>query len=145
MELVITNKLETDLTDFCNQIIMKMQEYIMIEVNQDHLEVFDNFINQKMQIPWVSQKMKRPLKTGSLLKASCQHLKVNNFNNQTYIIKIDSNATIPETYAKFIDIAKLVNYGNIQLSPYPIITKMMNYFADNLDKFYIDYSKGELV
>jgi hypothetical protein len=61
------------------------------------------------------------------------------FNN--IIIEINPNAMIPNTSAKFIDIVKLINYGNLSLQEYPIMDQIMNYFAININSYYNKYLK----
>ena len=60
------------------------------------------------------------------------------------VIEIDPNQIIPETEAKFIDIAKLINYGNAEIRGYKILDKMMNHFAKNIKQYYLDFIEEAL-
>lgn len=139
MELRIKNPAKLELSNFCNYLISKMVTYISNAINDSQLIRFDKYINNNLKIKFID-KFPRLLKSRNVLITAVQTLYcVKQVND--YIIKINPNNFIPNTYAKFIDIVSLINYGNMQLQSYPIIDEMFDYFAANLNQYYNDYLK----
>lgn len=139
MELRIKNPAKLELSNFCNYLINKMVTYISNTINDRQLIRFDKHINNNLKIKFID-KFPRLLKSRDVLITAVQTLYYIKQGND-YIIKINPNNFIPNTYAKFIDIVSLINYGNMQLQSYPIIDEMFDYFADNLNQYYNDYLK----
>lgn len=133
MNLIIESAV--DITDFCNWLITQIQSYIKLNLNNKKVERFDKYINEN-----IPMQPKRILTTAELISAASYNLVVNKIQNN-YIIQIDSNVFIPNTFAKFINIMQLINYGNLVLPPYPIWTETFNYFADNINKYLEIYLK----
>ena len=139
MELIIENPNNLNLDAFCSYLISEMIEYIDNTINDNQLIRFDSYINNNLKIKFID-KFPRLLKSRYILITAVQTLYYVKQGND-YIIKINPNNFIPNTYAKFIDIVSLINYGNMQLQSYPIIDEMFDYFAANLNQYYNDYLK----
>lgn len=114
-----------------------MQKYMEIYLDERQLARFDAFLNNESIIMF-TDKASRYVSTRNILIGGVYNLIVEKVQN-SYNIKIDPNINIPNTYAKFIDVIKLVNNGNLSLAAYPIYTDMMNHFAENLQDYYGDY------
>lgn len=139
MELIIDNPDNLDLNNFCSYLISEMIDYMENTINDSQLIRFNEYINNNLNIRFID-KLPRLLKSRNILITAVQTLYYVKQGND-YIIKINPNNFIPNTYAKFIDIVSLINYGNIQLQSYPIIDEMFDYFANNLNQYYNDYLK----
>ncbi len=139
MELIIENPNNLNLDAFCSYLISEMIEYIDNTINDNQLIRFDSYINNNLKIKFID-KFPRLLKSRDILITAVQTLYYVK-QGDDYIIKINPNNFIPNTYAKFIDIVSLINYGNMQLQSYPIIDEMFDYFAANLNQYYNDYLK----
>ena len=139
MELIIENPNNLNLDAFCSYLISEMIEYIDNTINDNQLIRFDSYINNNLKIKFID-KFPRLLKSRDILITAVQTLYYVKQGND-YIIKINPNNFIPNTYAKFIDIVSLINYGNMQLQSYSIIDEMFDYFAANLNQYYNDYLK----
>ena len=134
MELIIENPNNLNLDAFCSYLISEMIEYIDNTINDNQLIRFDSYINNNLKIRFID-KFPRLLKSRDILITAVQTLYYVKQGND-YIIKINPNNFIPNTYAKFIDIVSLIDKGNIDIPPYPIFTDAMEYFADNLQMYY---------
>lgn len=139
MELTIDNPDNLNLDAFCSYLISEMVDYIDSTIDSNQLIRFDEYINNNLNIRFID-KLPRLLKSKNILIAAVQTLYYIKQGND-YIIKINPNNFAPNTYAKFIDIVSLINYGNMQLQSYPIIDEMFDYFADNLNQYYNEYLK----
>ena len=132
MNLIIESKV--DITDFCEWLVVEhITPYIATHINQKKAQRFDDIINK-----YIVTLPKRMLFTDDIILASAYNLIVSK-EDDNHIIRIDSNAFIPNTNAKFISIAELINYGNLSTQAYPIYTETFNYFADNIDKYFNMY------
>lgn len=140
MNLIIQNKSNIELTDFCNFIINKMQEYLPSIIDERKLVKFNEYLNNNYQIRFTYKAYTLSVK--SLLISGVYNLVCKKHGND-YIIEIDRNVNIPNTYIKLIDIIKLVNYGNLSLQAYPIYDELMNKFANDLDMLYEQYINGD--
>jgi hypothetical protein len=118
MYLELESSSNESLYDFCNYIIVKMQDYLQNSINENKLKKFNDYINSNKIVKFVD-KIDRYVNCVNILIASTYNLIILK-SNKTYIIKINPNANIPNTYAKFIDVVKLIDKGNMSLSSYPI-------------------------
>lgn len=139
MYLELESSSNESLYDFCNYIIVKMQDYLQNSINENKLKKFNDYINSNKIVKFVD-KIDRYINCANILIASTYNLMVLKSKNN-YTIKINPNVHIPNTYAKFIDIVKLINNGNMVLSPYPVWTNMVKHFDDNANLYYEKYLK----
>lgn len=139
MNLVI-NKGDLEITNFSYWLIPYIQEFLINQINKRKLIKFDKFLNDN-KIIYFNYKEDRIISSKNILIGAIYNLRVINKANEI-IIEINPNSIIPNTSAKFIDIIKLINYGNLLLEAYPILDKTMEYFASNIDYYYEKYMKG---
>lgn len=59
-----------------------------------------------------------------------------------YKIEFDKDSTVYGLNVKNIDIVNLINYGNLVVKPYPIFTKMFDYFNNNISELQEEYLLG---
>lgn len=137
MNLVINNPESVDLTEFCNWLIIHMQEYIRKYLNEKHLIRVNEYLNTDLTFKTIYQVL-TPLSAKDILIGSTYNLRVKKQLDR-YIIEINPNITIPNTSAKFINIVKLINDGNLIINGYPIYDEMMQYFANNIDYYFNEY------
>ncbi|WP_300924727.1 hypothetical protein [uncultured Clostridium sp.] len=82
----------------------------------------------------------RIISAKNILLGGIYNLRVRISGNNSFI-EIDPSVIIPNTSAKFIDIVKLINFGNLDLQGYRIISDTMEYFAENINLFYNQFLK----
>lgn len=58
---------------------------------------------------------------------------------QNYSIEFDDTIYYPNTNIKLVTLLKLINYGNREIKPIPIITKEFDYIKAELDSLYNKY------
>ena len=128
---------DKDLTNFCNWLIPKIQEYFIDSINVKKLELYNIYLNGNKVILF-DYGGKRILSAKNILIGGIYNLIVKRTINK-FIIEINPNIFIPNTSAKFIDIVKLINFGNMSLQGYPVVTETMDYFANNINKYYNEF------
>ena len=136
------NNCDYDISDFISTtLIPKIKDTFISYLDTKRLIAFDIYLNSnKLRIFGINNP-KIIISSKNILLGAINNLKINR-NSNNYIIEIDPNITIPKLKAKFIDIANLINYGNLGLSSYPIFDKTFNYVASIYGKLYEDYING---
>lgn len=125
------------------KLIPEIQNYFISSINPQRLEPFDKFINDISNIQYgLPENKKRYISTYDLLIACIYNLVYKKMGRQC-IIEINSTKNAPNTNAKLLWIAKLVNYGNMQLAPYPIITELFDHFANIFYRIVNEYKKEQ--
>lgn len=138
MELHIELEQDLELYNFLKWLPNKMADYLIENIDSRKLIYFDEYINSDNIIKWRSERLKHILTSKDILIAGTYNLTIDH-NNNSYTIRLNPNAFIPDTYAKFINIINLINYGTLTLFAYPIYDKMMEFFAENIQSFYQVY------
>ena len=133
IELSIISK-EKDLSEFIEWLVPYFREYLIAHINDKKLLKFDEFVSTS--IKWDYKN--KTVKSRDILIASTYHLRTK-INKDKYSIYIDYNDNIPQSSAKFIDIIKLINFGNLSFTAYPIYTNTIKYFENNIDYYYSLY------
>ena len=141
MNLHISNEDELDLNEFCNWLIEQMQIYMQSNIDERQLARFDAFIFNNQIIRTIDNS-NRYISCKSILIGSTYNLIFEKTSNE-YIISINPNINIPNTYNKFIDIVSLIDSGNLSLPSYPIYSDMMEFFAKDLQLYYEEYIRSE--
>lgn len=141
MNLHISNEDELDLNRFCNWLIEQMQIYMQSNIDERQLARFDAFIFNNQIIRTIDNS-NRYISCKSILIGSTYNLIFEKTSNE-YIISINPNINIPNTYNKFIDIVSLIDSGNLSLPSYSIYSDMMEFFAKDLQLYYEEYIRSE--
>lgn len=139
MNLIIDKQEGIDLVPFCNWLIPKIQEVLVDEINENKLIKIDLFLNEH-KLLYFNYNEDRVISSKNILIGAIYNLHIQDNQNEV-VIEINPNTIIPNTFAKFIDIVKLINYGNLSLQGYPILDITMEFFAENIDFYYNEYLK----
>ncbi|MGM9544317.1 MAG: hypothetical protein ACI3T9_04975, partial [Romboutsia timonensis] len=110
MNLIITDVKGKNINKFVNWIIEQIQTYFIGSIKNSKLIKFDDYLQD---FDWgFKDNKKHYISTKQIIIGAIYNLRYKK-SQDTYTIEIDPNILIPNTTAKFIDIAKLVNYGNV--------------------------------
>lgn len=139
MELTIENNDKLELEEFSQEIIELMKEYLITHIEESKLIRWDEYLNKEIKWGW-KYKVKI-IRAKTLLLGAAYNLQIIERTNKI-TIRINPNAIINETNKKYIDILKLITYGNLSIQGYPIWEQMMNYFAKNISDIYESYEAG---
>ena len=134
MKLIIENPTGEDLKPFINDcIIPAIAQVIYSILDKKQLLKFDNYLSNKFNNINVN--------THKIINLGIKNLTIQKWENQ-YQVQINPNINIPGIPAKLYDICALINYGNMELSPYPIFDKAMNKLALFVPSLYQEYNFG---
>lgn len=138
MNLKILDIQSKNFDSFIEWLIKQIQQYFIGSINPDKLIIFDIYFKD---FNWgFKDKRTHFISTNQLLISTIYNLRYTK-SMDNYTIDINPNVIIPNTSAKFIDIAKLINYGNLEVPAYPIFTDTFDYIADNFEFFFNEYSR----
>lgn len=135
--MVLNIESDKDITGFCEWLIPIIQDHFIKSIDNRKLEQFNIYLNANKVILF-NYNEKRLISARNILVGAIYNLHLKH-NLNKYIIEINPNSTIPNTSAKFINIAKLINFGNMSMAGYNVLSNIMNYFADDIDSYYNDY------
>ena len=137
MKLIIDNPTKEDLKPFINdQVIPAIAQIIYSIIDKKQLLKFDNYLSYKFKniIPTL-------IDTNTIIHLGVKNLIIYNCKDY-YQIQINPNINIPGISAKLYDICALINYGNVELQPYPIFNKAMDKIAPFIPLLYQEYKFG---
>ena len=118
MNLIINNPSQDPLEDFIfNNVMPEIHLNFFKNIDIDRLKLWNSYFEN--QYDW-GPALNPPGSALDILIQGINSLKVKNSQNSSYTISIDSNKNIPGTTAKLYDLCSLINYGNLEVPPYPI-------------------------
>ena len=134
MRLIIENSYNEDLEPFINDIIIPACSQIFYSIiDRKYLKNFDAYL---------SNKYKTNISSNHIISIALKSLIVYNHQNN-YQITINPNIFVPGINAKLYDLCALINYGNMEISPYPIFDKAMEKLSSFVPMLYRKYKFGE--
>lgn len=119
--------------DFLSFLKRRMLGYISMHINLDKVKAFDEYFE--------SDAFKRSygdteVCSATIFKMSVTNLKIVHY--PTYAtISIDDKLMYPDTNIRLIDLCKLMNYGNLSVDAYPIISDTFRHFSTHM-KYYVN-------
>lgn len=132
MKLEIANPIYENLDDFCLFLIREIQKRYFQILDKNKLSIWQDWLDMVFE--------QIDFNIFEILDICISNL-IFRKQQSNYIISINSNINIPETSAKFIDIARAVNYGVLGYSAYPIFSDLFDYFAENFFEYKEKYEK----
>ena len=121
MRIVINGEDGVNLQPFIiSYIIPLMQSYLRSHIDKKRLQRFVDEFN-------IQDFLLTILKSNFLV---CRKVR------STYIIEINSNIYVRNSFAKLVDICSLINYGNLTYPSYPIFTQMFSYIRKEFYTLY---------
>lgn len=134
MNLVIEDKRELLGDDFSSWLIDKMKIHFYSILDKNKLIRWDKYLNETETIKKIYDIT---LSSEKILKDGIESLVCDRFP-QCLVIHIDRTQLVFGLYyTKLESLCKLINYGNSQISGYPILSEVFQEFVDNIDT-YID-------
>lgn len=133
MEIIIKNSQNFNLYPFCRYLISQIRYLTTQCINNKKIAKFNDIINKHIQYK-IKDNKKRKIKAKDILIIAAYNLKISR-NSHDYIIYLDNNICLPNTYSKIAPLVKCINYGTLNISPYPIFDEILKYISDHLILF----------
>lgn len=122
---------------FVLYIIKKLQKYIIGNINVKKLIFIEAYIN----LMYTSQ-LRKYISAKDVIISGAMNITYTIYPHK-FVIEIDSNQILYGTDAKLCDMCKLINYGVLGVSAYPIFTESFDYFKENLNVLFEQYLRDE--
>lgn len=119
---------------FVNAIKRKIIRDIKLSINHAKLVQIDKYFSEVLLLDYSAR---------DIINFSLKHIIIVIYEDK-YELKIDNNIYYKDN-VKLIDLVKLINFGNLELRPYPIYTKEFNKITDNIDNLYLMYKRIGMV
>lgn len=130
MKLIIFNEEKKYSHEFVEYIIKKIAVKVLGGLDEEKLIPIDEYINN-------DEKLMEMLETDSVSSKEILRLGMKNLTyidvGDSYTIFIDDNARLGRI--KISALCELINYGNMSVKGYSIITDSMNEIADNFQDY----------
>lgn len=130
MNIVVDNKYVTK--GFISFLKKRIQMHAHSIVNIPKLKIYDEYF----KIIYNEE-----ISSIRLFKISLSHLdyKIDDIITTIYI---DPNIKYPGTQIKIIDLCRIMNYGALNIPPYPIFTNISDYFTNNIKTYANKFTIG---
>ena len=88
---------------------------------------------------------KRKYTAQEIIVAGLKNMTISH-NQKQSIISINNNTKVPRTDKVLLHkVCQLINYGNMELRPFPIFTYVFEYVSNNINDLYNEYLSGIIV
>lgn len=88
---------------------------------------------------------KRKYTAQEIIVAGLRNLTISHNQKQSRI-SINNNTKVPRTDKILLhNVCQLINYGNMELRPFPVFTYVFEYVANNISDLYNEYLSGIIV
>lgn len=143
MNLFIENSSNYNMDAFISGFLIDLiKKFFISKIDSARLIPIEEFLNSKVELQQFGHLKPIRVDLKSILIGSIENLKWTKSSTGDYNIEVDPNQMVPNLQAKFIDIARLVNYGSLSTPAYPIYDDTFEYFADNLGNLIDKYLGG---
>lgn len=139
MELEIQYDTDADLVfNFCIWLLPQILEVGTSRIDEREIEPYNDYLN-KQNILKSKLNPNLIINCRDIIISCLDQLIIEKGLDNSYRICLNPKINYPNSYAKFIDIAKLINYGNLSLNGCRFFDKLFEYFAENLNNYYEIY------
>ena len=136
--------------------------YINVQDKKEYTQDFINYLNKRMVLKgmeYLNQKraklasvnnyLKQIVFTG-IRKPTAEQIVISGLNNFMFrkvggklIISINESVKVPQNDSFLLSsICQLIDQGNLEITPFPVFTYVLNYVLNNLSQIYLEYVLG---
>ena len=136
MNITIYNNNKYD-DKFFIWLMKEVRNYVISSINESKLNQIDNYINSN---DFFKTIFKKSISSKEVLYSSMYNLQMQRYWNRV-VIGINPNQVLYNTNAKLNTVAKLINYGTMSISGYPVLQKCFDYVEKHIEGFYEKYKR----
>ena len=138
MNLIIKQKKFNPLDIFIiDYVIPELYRLFYLNLNPYLLKNWDEYFESIYK--WEEEDT--PKLTLEILLCGIKNLRLMEMGGD-YIITIDSNQNMPGTTAKLYDLCSLINYGNLEMPPYPIFEDTFKQIKPIIPLLFEEYTEN---
>lgn len=135
MKLIVQYSAQYDIYPFLLYLIRCFKDVLDDLLDDNKLKLYDVY---------VSRMYNKKIAYKSILYSLPNKLKIHKLSDG-YEIKIDVNAKVDGTTIPIEPLCRLLNFGNQDIPPYPIIETIFKQLSDNINTYYILYKMNRRV
>lgn len=140
MNLIIENKHNLDADDFIVYLAKETGKWIIDNIDDRRAALWTKYLRDA-GFKWNKIGKKTVIPSAlDIIKGSVYHLTYTKFEDK-YVIEISNIAMIPQTPYRYVELASLINYGNLSIPGYPLFDESFKYIEDNLGIYIKRYYK----
>lgn len=122
---------------FVLYLIRKLQNYIIGSIDTRKLFKIEEYINSVY-----NENNKGYISVKNIIISGAMNLTYTIYPTK-FVIEINSNEIYYRTNAKLYELCKLINYGVLGVTAYPIFTESFKYINDNINLLFERYMQEE--
>ena len=139
MIFYLDNKSKKYTNGFMRFLIYNMRLEFSRKISHEQADRWDDYLNDKE-----ASKLdfsNKHIRTLNILYLGINRLVFRKYKD-LYLIEIKPFANIPGTNERISDVCNLINYGTMDIQPYPIFSEVFSSVEKKLDKLYRLYNGG---
>lgn len=132
MKLKITDPNKILDRPFINWLCIQIRDKVIVDLDLNKLINWDNYFNSEIVYKSI---YKKKISTRDVIIAGVSNL-IYQLSDSGFFISINPNIFTPGLdRIKLLTICKTINFGNQQITGYPIFTNTFQYIADHLNEY----------
>lgn len=139
MQILILNEDNLNLNQFCLFLIDKIKKEFILKLQPYRYEQIKKYLNQEGVIDFIGAV--RKIEPIIILKQIINNLQYRKQSNNEYIIDLNATIRLYGTNTLVLDIVKLIEYGNSELFPIPLIRNIFRNIEENLTELYMEFER----
>lgn len=140
LELDLENIEYKDRIPFVNYIIKQIQKEVLNQFDERKVYKLENYINSNKIIDFILKD--RYIKVRDIYLTAVYNLIIEELDEDIFNIIVNRNINVPDSNSLLISLLKLLEYGNLSVNKYGLLTKVMQDIADNIDTYFNKYKLG---
>jgi len=140
LELDLENVESKDRVPFVNYIIKQIQKEVLNQFDERKVYKLENYINSNKIIDFILRD--KYIKVRDIYLTAVYNLIIEELDEDIFNIIVNRNINVPDSNSLLISLLKLLEYGNLSVNKYGLLTKIMQDIADNIDTYFNKYKLG---
>lgn len=140
LELDLENVESKDRIPFVNYIIKQIQKEVLNQFDERKVYKLENYINSNKIIDFILRD--KYIKVRDIYLTAVYNLIIEELDEDIFNIIVNRNINVPDSNSLLISLLKLLEYGNLSVNKYGLLTKVMQDIADNIDTYFNKYKLG---
>lgn len=122
--------------DFCEYLLKNIKKDISRNANYIKIDKYEKYLINSKMIRWTNDEKPKSIDMNKLCNYIIRNFECVSLKGNSYSIQLKRNVRIPESRTSIDKIARLLDKGNGLIVPTLFISKVINYYTRNINKFW---------